>query len=305
MSVIKRLSDRVAIIGVGNMGGAMARRLLSQGWAVNVCDIVSQRSGALQRLGAKVCANPGLAVRDASVSLLVVVDAQHCEEVLFGIHGVVSSARAGHTVLICPTLAPAEVTAMAARLGAAGISVIEAPMSGGPQRAEQGSMSLMLAGRADLLDQHAMLLEDLAAHRYAISEILGDASKTKLVNNLAAAVLLLGTAEALALAKALGLDQSATLDVMEKSSGQSWIGSDRMRRYLAGDRSPRAQLSLLAKDTRLALQAGAEVSFEGPLGTATRDAFERACQSGLVDEDDATLVEWLDSTAKAVGGQRA
>lgn len=305
MSVIKRLSDRVAIIGVGNMGGAMARRLLSQGWAVNVCDIVSQRSGALQRLGAKVCANPGLAVRDASVSLLVVVDAQQCEEVLFGIHGVVNSARAGHTVLICPTLAPAEVTAMAARLGEAGISVIEAPMSGGPQRAEQGSMSLMLAGRADLLDQHAMLLEDLAAHRYVISEILGDASKTKLVNNLAAAVLLLGTAEALALAKALGLDQSATLDVMEKSSGQSWIGSDRMRRYLAGDRSPRAQMSLLAKDTRLALQAGAEVSFEGPLGTATRDAFARACQSGLVDEDDATLVEWLDSTAKAVGGQRA
>lgn len=305
MSVIKRLSDRVAIIGVGNMGGAMARRLLSQGWAVNVCDIVSQRSGALQRLGAKVCANPGLAARDASVSLVVVVDAQQCEEVLFGIHGVVNSAPAGHTVLICPTLAPAEVTAMAARLGEAGISVIEAPMSGGPQRAEQGSMSLMLAGRADLLDQHAMLLEDLAAHRYVISEILGDASKTKLVNNLAAAVLLLGTAEALALAKALGLDQSATLDVMEKSSGQSWIGSDRMRRYLAGDRSPRAQMSLLAKDTRLALRAGAEVSFEGPLGTATRDAFARACQSGLVDEDDATLVEWLDSTAKAVGGQRA
>lgn len=284
---------RVAIIGVGNMGGAIARRLLRLGWELNVCDVVAQRMQPLQDLGARACADPAEAVRNAQVSIVAVVDALQCQTVLFGGDGLIRTAASAHTVMLCPTLAPPDVVSMGASLQAAGLSVLESPMSGGPLRAEDGTMTLMLCGAQELLDRHARLLQDLAAHRHWIGGIYGDGAKTKLVNNLAAAILLLGTSEALALAKALGLDPATTLDVMEQSSGQSWIGSDRMRRHLSGDLAPRAHMSLLAKDTRLALEAARSVDFSAPLGETTRDLFAKVCAFGWSEHDDGALFKWL------------
>ena len=91
----------------------------------------------------------------------------------------------------------------------------------------------------------------------------------------------------------MGLDQARTLDVIDQSSGQCWIGSDRMRRAIVGDLAPRAHMTLLAKDTRLALQAAAEVGFVGPLGAVARDVFADACAGGLSEADDAAMLKWL------------
>lgn len=110
------------------------------------------------------------------------------------------------------------------------------------------------------------LLQALSNKVFHISEKPGDGARTKLVNNLLAGIYLVGAAEVLALAACLGLDPGKTLDVIEQSSGQSWIGSDRMRRALAGDYAPRAHVTLLEKDTRLAIEAARAAGFEGRLG---------------------------------------
>ena len=89
------------------------------------------------------------------------------------------------------------------------------------------------------------------------------------------------------------LDAAHTLDVIEQSSGQSWIGSDRLRRAIAGDYAPRAHVTLLGKDTRLAMDAARAAGFEGPLGAAARDTFARAVAAGLGDLDDAALYRLL------------
>lgn len=289
----------IALVGVGNMGGAMARRLLGLGWPVRVCDVVASRAQDLAGHGATVCANVAQAVHGASVTIVAVVDAAQTREVLFGDASLATAVSTGHTVMLCPTLAPTAVVQFASELQSLGIEVIDAPMSGGPQRALDGSMTLMLAGAASVLSQHAALLQDLASQRHTISNNMGDAAKTKLVNNLAAGILLVGTAEVLALAQALGLSQTKTLAVMEQSSGQSWIGSDRMRRMLAGDLVPKAHMTLLAKDTRLAIEAADAVGFHGPLGAGARDVFAQACQDGLGDQDDGTLLAWLSRTPDA------
>jgi 3-hydroxyisobutyrate dehydrogenase-like beta-hydroxyacid dehydrogenase len=129
---------------------------------------------------------------------------------------------------------------------------------------------------------------------FRVGARIGDGARTKLVNNLLAGINLVGAAEALAMARQMGLDATRTLAVIEQSSGQSWIGSDRMQRALAGDYAPRAHLTLLEKDTALAVQAAAAVGFEGPLGAATRDVFARASAAGLADLDDAALLRWLE-----------
>ena len=154
-------------------------------------------------------------------------------------------------------------------------------------------MSLMVACADAVFEAHRVLIEALANPVFRISERPGDGARTKLVNNLLAGINLVGAAEALALAARLGLDLDRTLDVIEQSSGQSWIGSDRLRRAIAGDYAPRAHVSLLQKDTRLAMQAAQAAGFEGPLGGAARDTFARAGAAGFDALDDAAIFRLL------------
>jgi 3-hydroxyisobutyrate dehydrogenase len=97
----------------------------------------------------------------------------------------------------------------------------------------------------------------------------------------------------MAMASALGLDLSTTLAVIEQSSGQSWIGSDRMRRALIGDYAPRAHVTLLEKDTRMAVEAARAAGFAGPLGHQASAVFAQAHAAGLAQEDDAAIFKLL------------
>jgi len=287
-------SRRVGLIGVGNMGGAMVERLCGLGWTVGVRDIEPAREAECVRAGAAAHATPAALAAAHAVVIVAVVDAAQCDAVLFGDDGLVLGAsRDGACVVLCPTLGPSSTEAIAARLGERGIGCIDAPMSGGPARARDGSMSLMVACADALFERQRALLEGLSVKLFRIGERPGDGARTKLVNNLLAAINLAGAAEAIALAERLGLDPARTLAVIEQSSGQSWIGSDRMRRALAGDLTPRAHTTLLAKDSRLALEMAAEAGFEAPLGRAAAERFRAACAAGFGALDDASLLQLL------------
>jgi putative dehydrogenase len=286
----------VGIVGVGNMGGGMAGNLLDKGWAVRVCDIDAVKVRGLAVQGAVPCATPALAAAGVDVLIVCVVDAVQTADVLFGEHGAAEAVPAGAAVMLCPTIAPGDVESLAARLAMPGIRTIDGPMSGGPARAREGSMSLMVACADDVFLQHRALLEALSGRLFHISARPGDGARTKLVNNLLAGINLVGAAEAMAMAEAMGLDLSKMLDVIEQSSGQSWIGSDRMRRAIAGDYAPRAHVTLLEKDTRLAVEAAA-AGFAGPLGAHASRVFARAHEAGLGGEDDAALFKLLRKTS--------
>lgn len=292
----------VTVIGVGNMGGGMAANLLAKGWDIRVCDVDAAKVAAVAQLGATAIAHPADAAVDSEAFIVCVVDAAQTEAVLFGERGLARMLRPGHAVMLCPTIAPQDVEFFAARLAGHGVHTLDAPMSGGPARARDGSMSLMLACEQAVQEQQAGLLRDLSAKVFHISEKPGDGARTKLVNNLLAGINLVGAAEALALAGRLGLDLATTLDVIEQSSGQSWIGSDRMRRAIAGDYAPRAHVTLLEKDTRLAVAAARAAGFDGPLGERASRVFAEAHQAGLAAEDDAALFKHLSKHLDSKGG---
>ena len=287
------MTGTVGVIGVGNMGGAMAAHLLEQGWTVQVRDIDAAKVHALAALGARPCASARAAAAGADAVIVCVVDGVQTEDVLFGEGGAAAALAPGQDVLLCPTIAPQDVERLAARLAEAGLSAIDAPMSGGPARARDGSMSLMVACADAAFEANRDLIATLSGKVFRIGTRPGDGARTKLVNNLLAGINLAGAAEALALAQRLGLDLGRTLDVIEQSSGQSWIGSDRLRRALAGDYEPRAHVSLLQKDTRLALEAARAAGFEGPVGPAAHEVFARAAREGLAGLDDAALFKLL------------
>ena len=195
--------------------------------------------------------------------------------------------------MLCPTIAPQDTEAVAARLAEQGVATLDAPMSGGPQRAELGTMSLMVAGADAVFERHQAVLNLLAQPVFRISQRVGDGARTKLVNNLLAGINLVGAAEALALAECLGLDAERTLQVMAASSAQSWIASDRMPRALGGDFAPRAHMTLLEKDTALAVQAAESAGFTGPLGPLAAQVFAKASAAGLAEWDDAAVLTYL------------
>ena len=291
--VVAAARRSVGIVGVGNMGGGMAGNLLARGWALQVCDVDASRVRECEALGAVACASPAAAAANLAALIVCVVDAAQSADVLFGEGGAAAAMQPGSTVVLCPTMSPQDVESLSARLLTMGIDTVDAPMSGGPARARDGSMSLMVACTDSVFIRQQALLGALSSKLFRISQRPGDGARTKLVNNLLAGINLSGAAEALAMAQAMGLDLTKTLDVIEQSSGQSWIGSDRMRRALAGDYAPRAHVTLLEKDTRLAVEAAAAAGFIGPLGLHAARLFARAHEAGYAGEDDAALFKLL------------
>ena len=283
----------IGIVGVGNMGGGMALNLLAKGWEVHVCDLDEAKTQVLKEKGAIVHVEPAQLAIHSVVIIVCVVDAVQSHAVLFGANGIAAALPPGRTVMLCPTLAPQDVEGFAQTLQPRAIQVIDAPMSGGPQRAADGTMSLMVACKQNVFEANQALLNALSNKLFHVSQKVGDGARTKLVNNLLAAINLVGAAEVMVMAQKMGLNLATTLQVMGQSSGQSWIGTDRMTRALTGDYAPRAHMTLLEKDTRLAVAAAQAAGFDGPLGGIASQVFAAASAGGLADEDDAALFKWL------------
>ncbi len=296
----------VAVVGIGNMGLAMALRLRDAGQAVQVHDSAAARHALAAAGGALPYASAAQAAAGCAVLIVAVVDAAQTEAVLFGQGGQGGAAATlapGATVLLCPTIGPADVERLATRLAGLGLACLDAPMSGGPARARDGSMSLMVAGADTAWQALQPLLRHLAARLFRISGRPGDGARTKLVNNLLAAVNLAGAAEAIALAQRLGLDGAQTLAVIEQSSGHSWIAADRLARALADDFSPRAHTTLLAKDSALAMAMAAQAGVQPVLGRQAAAQFQAALAAGFAAEDDARLLSLLQQQFAAGPGQ--
>lgn len=284
---------KTAVIGVGLMGLGMALRLRDAGWPVAVRDVLPEREALAVAAGAVALPSPAAVGAASELLIVAVVDAAQTDEVLFGRDGAAAAMARGACVMLCPTIGPSDVARFAARLQTMGLACIDAPMSGGPARARDGSMSLMVACEDALFARYETQLRQLSSRLFRVGTRCGDGAKTKLVNNLLAAANLGAACEALALAEHLGLDARTTLDVIDQSSGQSWIGTDRLARHLAGDTEPRARMAMLTKDSGLAMAMAAEAGVHPAIGAQAAALFRAACAAGLTDEDDSALLNLL------------
>lgn len=284
-------SMKVGVIGVGNMGGAMAARLLALGHRVVVRDIRPEAEAVLKQLGALVAANPAAVAQAADFIVIAVVDAAQNEAVLFDeLHAAAASLTPRHVVLLTSTIAPADAASLAHRIAARGAAALDAPVSGGPQRARDGSMSLMIGATDADCARAQPLLAALSSSVFRVGEQPGQGAAMKLVNNMLAAVNLVAAGEACAVAARAGLDLATVSRVVNASSGQSWIFAERAARLLAGDVSPRAHVSLLAKDSALAAAFAQELGVTCALGQVAATEFADALRAGLADADDSAML---------------
>jgi len=186
----------VAVIGLGVMGAALAARLLAQGWPVHVCDRIATRAQALAALGATPHAAPADAARAAVLAILAVADAAQTRDVLFGAGQVAEAMALGHSVMLCPTLAPEEAEQIAQQLRPFGLHCIEAPLPYDPVQARAGSMRLLLACAPTLFERHRRLFETMSSQVLRIGETPGDAARARAACILASPVGSVGATQA-------------------------------------------------------------------------------------------------------------
>jgi 3-hydroxyisobutyrate dehydrogenase len=290
-----KIKNRIGIIGIGAMGMAIAKNLQRKGFDVVVRDICGQAEQAALAAGMTVAVSPAVLMAQVDLVIVIVVNAQQIKDVLFGPDSVTQmsvtqTAASGKVVMLCSTIGPDDAIECAQRLAPFGIAMIDAPVSGGPARAEAGAMSMMLAASDALLDDCETVLTALSDKRFRISATIGDGAKAKLVNNLLAGINLVAGAEALALGTQLGLDRHKLFDLICASSGHSWVFEDRMARALQDDFAPRAAAHILTKDVTLATAMADAAGYDTPLGDAALAVFRQTIADGNGAFDDAVVI---------------
>ena len=286
-------NKNIGVIGAGSMGMAMALNLQDKGYQVAIRDIRAEIENSARNSGLTVCKSPADIATHADFIIIMVVNAKQTTEVLYGDHGVTSAGGAGKTVLLCPTIAPEDTEAIGQRLKQAGYDVLDGPVSGGPVRARDGTMSLMLAGAADVVARHDAVLNAISSRLFRLGERIGDGARYKLVNNLVAGMNLIASSSAVALGMKMGLDPQTLVSLMSASSGQSMMLDDRLTRAIADDYAPRAYAYILTKDVALGLAMAESAHVDMPMAKHALDIFTATLARGYDELDDSAVLKTL------------
>ena len=282
----------VTIIGLGSMGFGAATALLRAGFRVKGVDL---RSDVLQEFTARG-GDAYATAKQAGASDIVfvfVVNAAQAKQVLFGGDGALSQARQGTVFVLCVTMEPSHCIEIAAELEASGMLVIDAPVSGGKQKAATGELTVMGSGSQQAFDKSALALEAIAAKVFHLDDKPGTGSKVKMINQLLAGVHIAATAEALTLSARLGLDLGTVFDVIRVSAGASWMFENRGPHIVEGDYAARSAVNIFVKDMGIVAREAAALGASTPLSETALSLFREASEAGLGLEDDAAVAKIL------------
>lgn len=302
--------QRVGFIGLGAMGAGMAANLVKAGFRVRGYDLNAAAIKRLQDSGGEGADSPAVTADGAGLLIVMVATAEQADSVLFGDKGAVAALPAGATVMLCSTVAPQYARDLEARLDAGGHRLLDAPVSGGVARAEDGTLTIMASGAPGAFAAAETVLAAVAGKVYRLGEAAGAGSAVKMVNQLLAGVHIAAAAEAMALGTRAGADPRALYEVITHSAGNSWMFGNRVPHMLEGDYTPLSAVDIFVKDLGIVLESGKRLRFPLPLSAAAHQLFLMASAAGLGREDDAAVVKvyekltGIDVADAAAGGKR-
>ncbi|WP_150307728.1 NAD(P)-dependent oxidoreductase [Planctomonas psychrotolerans] len=278
----------LTFVGVGAIGLPMATLLSRAGHAVTGVDPFPAARERAAEAGFDAVAS----FSDASASDTVVVMVATPDQLSALVtEALTTDAVSGTTWILMSTVGPAAVRTEADRLGNAGATVIDAPVTGGVARAVTGDLVIFASGADADLDSVQPLLEVLGTVR-RVGAAVGDGQAIKVVNQHLCSVHIVAAAEALWLAESLGLDRSAVLDLVSGGAAGSWMLSDRGPRMLLGTDAPvTSSVNIFVKDSGLVADAAESSGASVPLLEVARDRFTSAAERGLGLRDDSRVIE--------------
>jgi 3-hydroxyisobutyrate dehydrogenase len=269
----------IGFIGLGNMGGPMAKNLLNAGHQVQVFDLVEASMASVVAEGGTASKSAADAVRGADLVISMLPASKHVEALYLGDAGLITQLDADTLIIDCSTIAPESARKVAAAAAEAGFDMIDAPVSGGVGGAVGGTLTFMVGGSSKALDIARPLLEIMGKNIFHAGDA-GAGQVAKVCNNMLLAVLMTGTAEALQLGVNNGLDPAVLSEIMQKSSGGNWAlevynpfpgvmpSAPASNDYAGG-----FLVDLMIKDLGLAMASALETGSSTPMGALARNLY--------------------------------
>jgi 3-hydroxyisobutyrate dehydrogenase len=290
----------VAFLGLGTMGAAMAANVGRAGFALTVWNRTPGRAADLMALGATEASSASSAGEAADVAIVCVSDTPDVEAVLFGPLGLAEGARAGSVVIDMSTISPTATRDFAARLAAAGVTLLDAPVSGGSEGARNGTLTIFVGGDPDAFERVRPVLGAMGTTITHCGPS-GAGQAVKAVNQVIIAGSYLGVAEGLVLAMKAGLDPRLTVAALSGGAAQSWVLANRSERMIANEYPLGFRTALHLKDLRIALDLAAELGAELPATALVAGIEEELVAAGHGDEDVSNVARAIRSRSGLPG----
>ena len=294
---------KIAFIGLGNMGGPMARNLLKAGHSMVVFDVVQRNVDALTAAGATAAPSAKLAAGQCELVISMLPSSPHVKSVYLGEDGVLAGAVRGIPLIDSSTIDPLTAREVAAAAGARGNSMADAPVSGGTGGAEAGTLTFMVGAPPALFD----VVKPVLAHMGKNIVHCGDAGTgqvAKICNNMLLGISMIGVAEAMNLGAALGIDPNVLAGIINTSSGRCW-SSDTYNPYPGVlDNVPAARgytggfgTDLMLKDLGLATDAAKQAKRSVAMGAMAQQLYQLWSSQGAGGLDFSSIINLLNKPA--------
>jgi 3-hydroxyisobutyrate dehydrogenase len=281
---------RIGFVGLGTMGGPMARRLAAQGHQVTGYDVDGARAARAREGGVTLATSPGGAAENADAVLSSLPDPAALRRAYLGADGVLGTVRAGATLLDLSTVDPDTWREVAAAARVKGVDCLDAPVSGGPAEAGNGKLVFLVGGDDAVVDRCRSLLMSLGTEIHHVGP-LGSGQIIKLVNNVMSIGNVAVAAEAMVLGVKAGMDPQRLFDILSTSGGRSHHFLKRFPNVLAGDFTPYFGIALSRKDIALALGMAAKLEVPMFVASTVRQVYEAAHAEGFGQLDMAAVTK--------------
>jgi 3-hydroxyisobutyrate dehydrogenase len=280
--------QRVAFLGLGTMGAAMAANLARAGFQVAAWNRTAGRAPELAELGVTTAATPAEAAASAEIVVVCVSDTPDVEAVLFGPDGVADGAKPGTLVIDCSTIAPSGSWDFAARLRERELRMVDAPVSGGSEGARNATLTIFVGGDERDVEHARPVLNALGRTITHVGPI-GAGQAVKAVNQVILAGTYLGVAEGIVLAMKAGLDVEQVVSALGGGAAQSWVLANRGQRMIDNEYPLGFKLALHRKDLAIALELAAQLGAALPVSALAAQLESGLIARGHADDDMSAL----------------
>ncbi|MEN4695401.1 L-threonate dehydrogenase [Pantoea agglomerans] len=285
-------AENICVIGLGSMGMGAAKSCLRAGlntWGVDLNPAALEN---LRQAGARDAQPSASAFADQlDAVLLLVVNAQQVNAILFGEEGLAAKLRPGTVVMVSSTLSARDAQQIEQQLAQYQLLMLDAPVSGGAAKAASGEMTVMASGSEAAFTQLQSVLGAVAAKVYRVGSEIGLGSTVKIIHQLLAGVHIAVGAEAMALAARAGIPLETMYEVVTNAAGNSWMFENRMRHVVDGDYSPKSAVDIFVKDLNLVADTAKALHFPLPLASTALNMFTEASNAGYGREDDSAVIK--------------
>ena len=298
-------AENICVIGLGSMGMGAAKSCLRAGLNTWGVDLNPEALERLRQAGARDAQPSASAFADQlDAILLLVVNAQQVNAILFGEAGLAAKLRPGTGVMVSSTLSALDAQQIEKRLAEHQLLMLDAPVSGGAAKAASGEMTVMASGSDAAFAQLQPVLNAVAAKVYRVGSEIGLGSTVKIIHQLLAGVHIAVGAEAMALAARAGIPLETMYEVVTNAAGNSWMFENRMRHVVDGDYSPKSAVDIFVKDLNLVADTAKSLHFPLPLASTALDMFTEASNAGYGREDDSAVIKIFSGITLQQAGEK-